>query len=144
VHRRPKAEGLDPAASRWRAKLLVLDTATGGHAENLNARMGWTKLGVIPGFAMYPDEREGTRRFFGNGSNNTGLYLQAPPGLIRGRMPAPPRQQPGTRRGHGKQGPGRRFRNAGQICNYHGRPSFRECAGAIKGRRIVGVSYTCN
>jgi hypothetical protein len=59
VHRRPKAEGLEPAASRWRAKLLVLDTATGGHAENLNARMGWTKLGVIPGFAMYPDEREG-------------------------------------------------------------------------------------
>jgi ribosomal protein S18 acetylase RimI-like enzyme len=37
--------------------LLVLDTATGDRAEALYIRLGWTKLGVIPGYAMYPDGR---------------------------------------------------------------------------------------
>jgi len=35
--------------------LLVLDTATGGSAERLYARLGWTPVGVIPNFALLPD-----------------------------------------------------------------------------------------
>jgi GNAT superfamily N-acetyltransferase len=34
--------------------LLVLDTAS-VEAERLYARMGWTRLGVIPGYALLPD-----------------------------------------------------------------------------------------
>ncbi|HEY7604707.1 MAG TPA: GNAT family N-acetyltransferase [Gaiellaceae bacterium] len=37
--------------------LLVLDTVTGDPAERLYEQMGWTKVGVIPGFALYPDGR---------------------------------------------------------------------------------------
>src|SRR6266536_2922284 len=37
------------------AKLLVLDTVTGDAAERLYARLGWTRVGVIPNYALYPD-----------------------------------------------------------------------------------------
>jgi GNAT superfamily N-acetyltransferase len=37
--------------------LLVLDTVTGDPAERLYERMSWTKVGVIPGYAFYPDGR---------------------------------------------------------------------------------------
>ena len=37
--------------------LLVLDTVTGDPAERLYERMGWTRVGVIPNFALYPDGR---------------------------------------------------------------------------------------
>jgi ribosomal protein S18 acetylase RimI-like enzyme len=37
--------------------LLVLDTVTGDPAERLYARLGWTRVGVIPGYALYPDGR---------------------------------------------------------------------------------------
>jgi GNAT superfamily N-acetyltransferase len=37
--------------------LLVLDTVTGGDAERLYERLGWTKVGVIPRYALYPDGR---------------------------------------------------------------------------------------
>jgi GNAT superfamily N-acetyltransferase len=37
--------------------LLVLDTVTGDPAERLYERMGWNKVGVIPGYALYPDGR---------------------------------------------------------------------------------------
>ncbi len=35
--------------------LLVLDTVTGDDAERLYERHGWTRVGVIPGYARYPD-----------------------------------------------------------------------------------------
>ncbi len=35
--------------------LLVLDTVTGGSAERLYTRLGWTRVGVIPNYAMFPD-----------------------------------------------------------------------------------------
>ena len=35
--------------------LLVLDTVTGGIAENLYLRLGWTRVGVIPNYALFPD-----------------------------------------------------------------------------------------
>jgi len=37
--------------------LLVLDTVTGDSAERLYKRLGWTKVGVIPNYALYPDGR---------------------------------------------------------------------------------------
>ena len=37
--------------------LLVLDTVTGDDAERLYVRLGWTRVGVIPDYALYPDGR---------------------------------------------------------------------------------------
>jgi ribosomal protein S18 acetylase RimI-like enzyme len=37
--------------------LLVLDTVTGDDAERLYERLGFTRVGVIPGYALYPDGR---------------------------------------------------------------------------------------
>ncbi len=51
---------MEHAESEARAEgktLLVLDTVTGDPAERLYARLGWTKVGVIPGYALYPDRR---------------------------------------------------------------------------------------
>ena len=41
--------------------LLVLDTVTGSSAERLYERLGWTRVGVIPGYALYPDRRPATQ-----------------------------------------------------------------------------------
>ena len=35
--------------------LLVLDTVTGEAGERLYARLGWTKAGIIPNYALLPD-----------------------------------------------------------------------------------------
>lgn len=37
--------------------LLVLDTVTGGDAERLYTRLGWTRVGVVPNYALMPDGR---------------------------------------------------------------------------------------
>jgi GNAT superfamily N-acetyltransferase len=37
--------------------LLVLDAVTGGDAARLYDRLGWTTVGVIPDYALYPDGR---------------------------------------------------------------------------------------
>jgi GNAT superfamily N-acetyltransferase len=37
--------------------LLVLDAVTDGDAARLYERLGWTTVGVIPGYALYPDGR---------------------------------------------------------------------------------------
>jgi GNAT superfamily N-acetyltransferase len=37
--------------------LLVLDTVTGDPAERLYTRLGWSRVGVIPNYALYPDGR---------------------------------------------------------------------------------------
>ena len=34
--------------------LLVLDTNTGSDAERLYARMGWVRVGTIPGYSVQP------------------------------------------------------------------------------------------
>ena len=65
VHRSARKRGIaqllmEHAESEARAAgktLLVLDTVTGGDAERLYARLGWTRVGVIPGYALYPDRR---------------------------------------------------------------------------------------
>ena len=34
--------------------LLVLDAVTGGDAARLYERLGWTRVGEIPGYALFP------------------------------------------------------------------------------------------
>ena len=36
---------------------LVLDTVSGGEGDHLYVAMGWTRLGEIPNYALYPDGR---------------------------------------------------------------------------------------
>jgi len=65
VHRSARRRGtaqllMERAEAEARAEgktLLVLDTVTGDDAERLYERLGWTKVGVIPGYALYPDGR---------------------------------------------------------------------------------------
>jgi GNAT superfamily N-acetyltransferase len=63
VHRSARRRGLarllmEHAEREARAEgktLLVLDTVTGEDAERLYTRLGWTRVGVIPNYALYPD-----------------------------------------------------------------------------------------
>ena len=48
-------EQAEHAAHALGKTLLVLDTATGGSAERLYLRLGWTAVGTIPDFALLPD-----------------------------------------------------------------------------------------
>ena len=65
VHRGARRRGvaqrlMEDAEAEARAEgktLLVLDTVTGDDAERLYARLGWTRVGVIPNYALYPDGR---------------------------------------------------------------------------------------
>lgn len=57
-------EHAEEAARLSGKSLLVLDTATGDDAERLYLRLGWSKLGVIPAYAMYPDGAWGDTSFF--------------------------------------------------------------------------------
>lgn len=45
----------EEAAKRMGKTLLTLDTATGSAAERLYARLGWTKVGDIPDYALTPE-----------------------------------------------------------------------------------------
>jgi len=61
VHRRARRQGLGEALMRAAEAtarecgktLLVLDTAS-GEAERLYERLGWERVGVIPGYALLP------------------------------------------------------------------------------------------
>jgi GNAT superfamily N-acetyltransferase len=63
VHRSARGRGVGMAlmtaaeeAARARGRtLLVLDTALAGDAERLYTRAGWNRVGVIPGYALFPD-----------------------------------------------------------------------------------------
>jgi ribosomal protein S18 acetylase RimI-like enzyme len=65
VHRSARRRGvaellMESAEAEARAEgktLLVLDAVTGGDAARLYERLGWTTVGVIPGYALYPDGR---------------------------------------------------------------------------------------
>ena len=50
-------EEAERAADAEGKTLLVLDTVTGDDAERLYTRLGWTRVGVIPNYALYPDGR---------------------------------------------------------------------------------------
>jgi GNAT superfamily N-acetyltransferase len=72
VHRFARRRGIakllmERAEAEARAEgktLLVLDTVTGDDAERLYARLGWTRVGVIPGYALDPDRRPCDTTFF--------------------------------------------------------------------------------
>lgn len=65
VHRRARRHGIgamlmrdaEHAARAAGKTLLVLDTASGSDAERLYQRLGWTRVGVIPGYALWPGGR---------------------------------------------------------------------------------------
>ena len=42
----------------------MLDAVTGDDAERLYERLGWVKVGVIPGYALYPDGRPCDTTYF--------------------------------------------------------------------------------
>jgi GNAT superfamily N-acetyltransferase len=72
VFRRARRRGIgallmqaaEDAARAHRKTLLVLDTSS-AEAERLYARMGWQRVGVIPGFALLPEgEPCGTTFFY--------------------------------------------------------------------------------
>lgn len=50
-------EQLEHEARAEGKTLLVLDAVTGGDAARLYERLGWTTVGVIPDYALYPDGR---------------------------------------------------------------------------------------
>ena len=63
VHRRARRRGLgaelvraaEAAAIECGRRLLVLDAVTGGDGARLYERMGWKKVGDVPGYALMPD-----------------------------------------------------------------------------------------
>src|SRR5947199_4503020 len=62
VHRRARRQGLGAALMRAAEAtardcgktLLVLDAVTGGDAARLYERLGWVRVGDIPGYALMP------------------------------------------------------------------------------------------
>ncbi len=62
VHRRVRRQGLGEALMRAAEAtarecgktLLVLDAVTGGDAARLYERLGWVRVGDIPGYALFP------------------------------------------------------------------------------------------
>ncbi|MDB6054410.1 MAG: N-acetyltransferase [Verrucomicrobiales bacterium] len=62
VHRRARRQGLgerlmraaEATAIKCGKTLLVLDAVSGGDAERLYERLGWQRVGVIPGYALMP------------------------------------------------------------------------------------------
>ena len=62
VHRRARRQGLGAALMRAAEAtargcgktLLVLDAVTGGDAARLYERLGWERVGDIPGYALLP------------------------------------------------------------------------------------------
>lgn len=63
VHRRTRRQGMGAAlmhAAEAMARdcgrtLLVLDAVTDGDAARLYARLGWIRVGDIPGYALFPE-----------------------------------------------------------------------------------------
>lgn len=72
VHRSARRRGIAAqllAAAEEEARtegktLLVLDAVTDGDAARLYDRLGWTTVGVVPGFALYPDGRPCDTTYF--------------------------------------------------------------------------------
>ena len=62
VHRRVRRQGLGAAlmkaaeatALECGRTLLVLDAVTGGDGARLYERLGWVRVGDVPGFALFP------------------------------------------------------------------------------------------
>ena len=78
VHRSARGRGvgrqlmehLEVEARAVGRTLLVLDAVSDGDAARLYHRLGWTTVGVIPDYALFPDGRR---------CNTTVFYKQLPP-----------------------------------------------------------------
>jgi len=57
-------EAAEEAALADGKTLLVLDTVTGSSADRLYRSLGWTEVGEIPDFALYPDGTPCPTTFF--------------------------------------------------------------------------------
>jgi GNAT superfamily N-acetyltransferase len=72
VHRDARRSGIagrlmaaiDAAAIGAGKTVLVLDTVTGGDAERLYGRAGWTRVGSVPNYALMPDGAYCATTFF--------------------------------------------------------------------------------
>jgi ribosomal protein S18 acetylase RimI-like enzyme len=72
VHSRARRRGLGEALMREAERyarldgktLLVLDAVTDGDAARLYERIGWTRVGDIPNFALFPDGRPCSTTFY--------------------------------------------------------------------------------
>jgi GNAT superfamily N-acetyltransferase len=72
VHRSERRRGLgarliaaaEEAAHGAGRTLLVLDTVTGSDADRLYTRLGWTRVGDVPDYALWPDGRPCSTTFF--------------------------------------------------------------------------------
>jgi GNAT superfamily N-acetyltransferase len=72
VHHRARRRGLGAALMRAAEAmaldcgrtLLVLDAVTGDAGERLYSRLGWTRVGVIPRYALMPDGRPCATTYF--------------------------------------------------------------------------------
>lgn len=72
VHHRARRRGLGAALMRAAEvmalecgrTLLVLDAVTGDAGERLYTRLGWTRVGVIPRYALMPDGRPCATTYF--------------------------------------------------------------------------------
>ena len=72
VHRRARRRGLgetlmraaESMARECGRTLLVLDAVTGDAGERLYTRLGWTRVGVIPRYALMPDGAYCATTFF--------------------------------------------------------------------------------
>jgi ribosomal protein S18 acetylase RimI-like enzyme len=72
VHSRVRRQGLGEALMREAERnarldgktLLVLDAVTDGDAARLYERIGWTRVGDIPNFALFPDGRPCSTTFY--------------------------------------------------------------------------------
>ena len=86
VHRAARGRGLagellqaleGEAVARGRS-LLTLDTMTGGVAERLYRRLGWTEVGIIPDYALFPDGTPGAATIFYKRLDQAGRRLTGP------------------------------------------------------------------
>ena len=72
VHRTARRRGIaerllaaaEDEARREGRTLLVLDAVTDGDAARLYDRLGWTTVGSVPNFALYPDGRPCATTYF--------------------------------------------------------------------------------
>ena len=84
VHRRCRRRGLGEALMRAAEQmaiecgrtLLVLDAVTDGPAARLYARLGWVRVGDVPGFALNPDGSPcGTTYFYRDLGGTSGASI---------------------------------------------------------------------
>lgn len=93
VHRSARRRGLGEAlmraaeaAAREAGKtLLVLDTVTGSDADRLYSRLGWVRVGEIPGYALWPGGGPCGTTFF-SATSRPMARPEVPPKVLDARL----------------------------------------------------------